>query len=199
MKTRTGPKRWIYSQLIKPNLSSAEQGTSMQAYRQPGLNPAQSNPTILSHWSYLMLRSIIAVSFIFFFTSDVPADIAPLSREKLEERSSHQITGQVKRVYMAREVEKQDFGPYEYTYYVVEVAVTSVGKGAGIRKGDMAYIRCNRIKWIGVGLPPPGHSGHTTVPAKGDTIAAYLRQNKDRGYDILLPNGCTILARNSQP
>lgn len=88
-------------------------------------------------------------------------------------------------------------GHTESTHYVVELKIASVKKGKGIQAGDLLYVRLIQEKWNvdAEGKTESPTEGHTTIPAKGNAIRAYLRQAKDKGYDAIKPNGCKVVSK----
>lgn len=116
--------------------------------------------------------------------------------ESLAKGSSHIAVGSVRRVYESREKD----GKYETTHFVAELLVEDFERGArefGDGPSEPLYVRWQRKRWVGRGMPPPGSSGHYGwVPEAGDRVRVYLEQGtstwypkQDGAYTVLFPNG----------
>jgi hypothetical protein len=67
----------------------------------------------------------------------------------------------------------------EHDWYVVAVRVKKVDKGDGIKPGDLFKVSCYRLT-----RPKPktfASVGHDGVPAKGDTIRAFVSDHQTHG------------------
>jgi hypothetical protein len=129
-------------------------------------------------------------------TTTVRAERVPLSPEELKAEATHIVTGVVKAIY-SREVETTSYGKGTLeTHYLLEIEVGGVEKGSGVRKGDIVYARCWRLKKHGASGPVPGPSGHFGIPKEGEQVRAFLAKGKygptgqaDNGSTVVYPNG----------
>ena len=74
--------------------------------------------------------------------------------------------------------------------------------GDGIKKGDIVYARCWRLKKHGASGARPGPSGHFGIPKEGERVRAFLARGKysptgqtDNGWAVVYPNGIESLKR----
>ena len=121
------------------------------------------------------------------------AEIAAQSAESLQAGATHIVVGTVK--FIGTHEEKD--AKWLKTSGVVEVQVDAIEKGKRIEPGDAVYARFWQQGWIGKGNPPPSGSGHR-LPKKGDRVRVFLQQ-KEGGYDALLPNGFEVSPEASKP
>jgi hypothetical protein len=113
------------------------------------------------------------------------AEVPDRTPEQLERGASHRVVGEVQAVYAAVSREAD----FEDTKGVAEIRITAVGKGDGLKPGELIYARYWRRAWRGAGNPPSGSNGHRGLPKVGEAVDVYLKRAKDTGYDVLLPNG----------
>jgi hypothetical protein len=116
------------------------------------------------------------------------AERAPRTPEQLWEAASHVVTGRVIAVYERKETREK----WKYTWYVAEVRVTGVDKGAGIEPGSLVYLRYWRRSWRGL-VPPTSTYGHRELPSAGDERRFYAARatkgDAAGGLDVVGPNG----------
>lgn len=135
-----------------------------------------------------------------FMTAPAFAERAPLSPEKLKKEATHIVEGKVLGTY-SRVEESMLYGAGTLvTRYVVEIQVGLVEDAAGIKPGDIIYVRAWRLKKRGAAGLTPGPGGHFTIPEEGDQIRAYAVKGKyratgqdDRGMTAVYPNGFEVL------
>lgn len=117
-----------------------------------------------------------------------------LSPAVLRQRATHVIVGKVQRIYTRKRLEI----PWQYTRYVAEVQVTKVEKGTGIRTGQVVFARYWERRWLSASQPPSKINGHASLPDEGATLRVFLaryasdgfdKENKDGGFNVLIPNG----------
>ena len=111
------------------------------------------------------------------------AEIAPKSKEKLEQSASHIVVGKVAAIYSSTSKGEN----YLKMNSVAEIAVEKIDKGEGVKPGNVVHARYWSQQWIGKSLPEPGASGHNR-PVRGSTVRIYLTKKEGR-YDVVLPNG----------
>ncbi len=115
-------------------------------------------------------------------------EIPPLREDQLRETATHVFRGTISRIYSTRERTSADF---ETTWNVAEIRVDQCEKGDAERR--IAYVRFWRKHYVGSSLAPPGHYGHQGIPKIGANVRAYVKQGEDGGYDVLSPNGLTVI------
>lgn len=122
--------------------------------------------------------------------------------EMLERAATHVAVVEVVRVYSVKERE----GAFEFQRYVGELKVKAVEKGEGLDAPEPLYARWFTKEWKGRGMPPTGSSGHYGwTPEAGEEARVYLARNahdgyttdnRDGGYNVLVPNGFAKLEKN---
>ena len=122
------------------------------------------------------------------------ADVPNPKPGQLRGKASHVVTGKVTAVY-TRERKGDDFHDTEG---VVEVAVTGVEKGDGVKPGDAVYARFHTRRWVGAGRPRQTTSAGHVVPGQDEQVRVYLARKAGR-YDALLPNGFEPLKKPGAP
>jgi hypothetical protein len=154
------------------------------------------SPVGVNHTEMPMIRNLWLLSLAAVAAGVVPvrAEKAPLSPEELRKTATHIVTGRVAAVYERTETS----GDWKYTRFVAEVRVEGSEKGDGIKKGDLVYVRYYRRAWVGTGKQPPSSSGHSGLPATGESVRAYLArnaydgftsENTDGGFNVIGGNG----------
>jgi hypothetical protein len=141
--------------------------------------------------------SFLALAALGALAGRAPGEKVPLSPQELRDTATHVVTGKVQAVYHRTE----DAGDWRYTRYVAEVRVADCEKGAGLKKGDLAYARYWQRRWVGKGKMPPSTIGHRGLPGQGDSIRVYLSRdaydgfgdNKDGGFNVIGANGFEAL------
>jgi len=108
------------------------------------------------------------------------AEKVDMSADELRDTATHVVVGTVAAVYERAEAS----GDWKYTRYVAEVRVSACEKGAGLKKGELAYVRYWRRSWRGKGLPPPSTAGHRGLPAPGEAVRVYLARNAYDGFSF---------------
>jgi hypothetical protein len=150
-----------------------------------------------------MLRTFLAAFWVVLLVSvRGGAERVPLDAEGLQRESTHVVTGQVKGVY-SRDTDSTLYGRGTIvTRYIVEIEISQIEKGDGLKKGDLVYARCWSLKKRGEFSNRPGPSSHSPIPKEGDLIRAYLAHGKysatgqeDNGYAIVYPNGIELLQK----
>lgn len=152
------------------------------------------------------MRPLIAVVVLSVLTlaAQVTAERPNLSPERLQNESTHVVTGTVKAVYSRDvETERRGRGTIE-THSVLEIEVDTVEKGAGIEPKEVIYARCWNVTKSGEGPPRPGAGGHR-IPREG-RVRAYLARGEylptgqeDNGFTVVYPNGVRSLDGGGQP
>jgi len=128
------------------------------------------------------------------------AERVPLSPEDKKAEATHIVTGVVKAIY-SRHAETMCYGKGTLeTHYLLEIEVRDIEKGEGIKKGDIVYARCWRLKKHGASGRRPGPSGHFDIPKEGDQVRAFLAKGRygptgqaDNGWAVVYPNGMETL------
>lgn len=132
-----------------------------------------------------------AVVALGLMTSLVRAEIPDLTPDKLASGSSHVVSGIVNQVYSVDVKPKDGEKATEVTHlYLTELLVDTVEKGSGPSKGEVVYVRSEKIQ-LKVGAV--GGSGHRMTPEVGSKVRVYLKRQSDGRYDVLLPNGFEVL------
>lgn len=130
-----------------------------------------------------LLTVIVALALVALAHAAIPN----MKPEELQKRAEHIVTAKVQAIYTRETKDDQ----WRRVVGVVELAVTGVEKGQGIKQGDVVHARYWNTAWIGKGNPPPYGRGHT-VPQEGAEVRAFLK-HKDGVYEPLLPNGLAPL------
>ncbi|QDU64269.1 hypothetical protein Pan216_51580 [Planctomycetes bacterium Pan216] len=133
------------------------------------------------------LRGMMLVVILGGLAPAAWAALPPRSPEELQSDANVVVTGKVKEVFHKKRSEKG----FVRTYFVAEVVVDEVSKGEGPSPGQVLYMRYWVLKsspegWVG----PSGLRG---APKRGDTIRAYLKRAADGGFDVLDPNGVSVV------
>jgi len=125
--------------------------------------------------------------------------VLPVSAEKanmgpvgLHKTATHVIVATLVRVYEHNQATKD----WNYTYYVAEVRIKEIEKGAGLQKGELLYARYWTKRWVGTGHPSPGTSGHRGLPKDGETYRIYLARNAYDGFGETRDGGFNVLGAN---
>ena len=115
-----------------------------------------------------MNRSLpIAFFAVLLAASAASAERAPEDKEK----ATHVLTGKVAKVFTRRDG--------RLTEYVVQMIVSEVHKGEGVKEGDAfyAYVFMKSPPLFGFVAEPRGHSA---VPKEGQTIKAWIQDRAGR-------------------
>jgi hypothetical protein len=108
--------------------------------------------------------------------------------EQLKIAASHIFNGKLARIYTT----PTQSAEWETIRSVAEVQLTRVEKGTFA--GRLVYVRFWRKRFTGKGPPPPGAYGHRQVPALGSSVRVFVTEGDDGGYDVLPPNGFSLLS-----
>lgn len=130
----------------------------------------------------------------------VPVEVPNRSQKKLEELSTHIVTGEVVAIY-ERKVEDRSWAT---TYRIAEINVEAVEKGELEVESGPIYVRYWDRSWTGGSPPPTSTNGHRGLPSEGDSLRIYLARNaydgfgtsnEDGGLNVLGPNGFAPLEK----
>jgi hypothetical protein len=131
-----------------------------------------------------MPRNLISVILPAIACGVVVAERAPEQREE----ATHVILGTVEGIY-AREAKRT-------RHYLVDIAVTAVERGAGVKPGDRFYVRCylwNRDYAKGKNLSEEEKkqlalewSSYDGVPKEGERVRVFAKQ-RGAVYDGIYP------------
>jgi hypothetical protein len=144
---------------------------------------------------------LIAGVLVFLPAGRAEAEKVSMGPDELRATATHVIVGRVQAIY----TRQQRSGSYLVTHHAAEVKVTASEKGAGVKKGDLLFVRYWTQVWKGPGFPPPGTGGHRDLPAAGETLRIYLARNaydgfghdnKDGGFNVIGANGFERLGRS---
>jgi hypothetical protein len=129
------------------------------------------------------------------FAAAEQIDLTPAQLRKL---ATHVIVGSIVSVRQS----KEERDGWRYTWFVAQVKISQVEKGTGLRQGDVCDVRYWIRSWQGKGVPLTTY-GHRGLPNVGGRLRIYLarnsyhgfsRQNHDRGFNVIGPNGFQKLA-----
>jgi hypothetical protein len=144
------------------------------------------------------MRPIILGTFVGLLAALVARAAVPQSSPKeLMQEATDVVVGKVTEIYTSISKEKES----EEVRIVAQVEIQKVEKGE-LKSGDLVYARYWESKWLGKTPPPPdGSMSFSPAPKKGQKVRVYLGRNvqnglgeqKDGGYNVLLPNGFEIL------
>jgi hypothetical protein len=144
-----------------------------------------------------LMRPIPTLLTLFFlFLTQASAERVPLSAGQKTAEATNIVTGIVRAVY-GRETETARYGQGTLeTHFLLEIEVEAVEKGDGLKKGDLVYARCWRLKKRGAAGALPGPSGHFGIPRDGEKVRAFLARGRysptgqtDQGWAVVYPNG----------
>ncbi len=111
----------------------------------------------------------------------------PKSPERLREAATHIIIGTVTKIDIRSQYSRVEEGSFDYVI-ACSIAVDSLVKGDGIRRGDELIAHCFRPKSrLGL-LQQISLQGHRPVPALGLDVRAYLVAREGK-YHVIHPNG----------
>lgn len=137
-------------------------------------------------------RFAVCLTFLLACQSNAHAEKAPLSKQELEKTATHIVVGRIRAIYSRAERR----GNYEYTHRIAEVSVDRTEKGD--EAGKLIHVRYLSIQWKGLGVMPPGPSGHYPRPEIGELYRIYLardaydgfsKDNLDGGFNVIYGNG----------
>jgi hypothetical protein len=145
----------------------------------------------LKHYAY-------CATVMLLLASAVRAEKIDMSPAQLQDTATDAVIADVVAIYDREET----VGDWHYTRYVAEISIDAVDKGESLKKGQLAYVRYWKRKWIGAGQIPPSTSGHRGLPSTGDTVRIYLsrnaydgftKDNNDGGFNVIGANGFEIM------
>lgn len=123
----------------------------------------------------------------------------PISTPKqLKKEATDIVVGKVTEIYTSTPVKNRDSAT---TNIVAQIEIQEVEKG-DLKQGDLVYARYWEARWTGkTPEPPDGSMSFYPAPKKGAQVRVYLGRNvqngqgeqKDGGYNVLLPNGFEVL------
>jgi hypothetical protein len=140
------------------------------------------------------LTVFVTLVAMMIFVNNVRAEKAGYSLDQLREVATHIVVGKVIAIYKRTTTDNE----HEYTNYVAEIQISKCEKGDELEPGDLVYARYWRSAWLPGVTPLPGTSGHTGLPAEGETLRVYLAQNAydgftkgndDGGFNVIGTNG----------
>ena len=102
------------------------------------------------------------------------------------EGATHVVMGVVTGVYSAEPRSPLD-GSEKGTMYLLEIMIERLEKGAGPKVDELLYVRGVKGK-----QEPSGPSGQTTIPRLRDRVRAYMKRDRDGGYDLIMPDGIEV-------
>lgn len=137
------------------------------------------------------LRLPLTVCILVLLASAAYGEVPIMPKEVLQNRATHIVTGEVRKIYTHEKKGEK----WHRTEGVVEIAVSEVEKGEGIKPEDLVYAKFWTQWWIGTGTMPTGSNGHSF---RKDLVhvRVYL-ERKNGGYGILLPNGLESVQKDA--
>ena len=137
-----------------------------------------------------VVTAFMAIVLIFFSGKAVAAQ-APSSLEKLREKATHIVTGEITGIESRPRLSRIEKGGTDYVIHC-HIAVESVEKGEHVKPGDQLVVSCFRPRsrlgfWQSMSL-----QGHSPVPAVGQKVRAHLLERPGE-YHVIHPNGFTSI------
>ncbi len=136
---------------------------------------------------------------LFGGTPAAHAAVPNRSPKQLQKVATDIVVGKVTEIYMSAPAEDGDSAT---TMIVAEIQIQDVEKG-DLKKGGLVYARYWEKKWLGKAseIPPDGSMSFRPAPKNGSLVRVYLGRDvsnglgeqKDGGYNVLLPNGFEVL------
>ena len=140
-----------------------------------------------------MSMRISILNILMVFSSAVFGAIAPMSPKDLEKTSDLIITGKVigvTSIIKKSKIEKS-FGIHRDKVFYITINVKEILKGKSVFRDQKIVIRIWRPS---LRIPPISvPQGDYPIPVKGDKIQAHRRQEGEKKYSALLPNGFSII------
>ena len=140
-----------------------------------------------------MSMRISIMNIIMVFSSAVFGAIAPMSPKDLEKTSDLIITGKVTGVTSIIKKSKieKSFGIHRDKVFYIRINVKEILKGKSVFRNQKIVIR---IWSPSLRIPPiSGPQGYYPITVIGDKIQAHRRQEGEKKYSALLPNGFSII------
>ncbi len=128
-----------------------------------------------------------ATLVIALFASILLFAVPPLSPEALKKSADVIVVG---RVVSVVEVKKNTSPEYVDAVYTITLEVTASEKGPA-KVGSLIEATTFRPAERPQGWAGP--QGQNEIPAKGDSIRAFLRKSAGTQFEFLLPNGLIVL------
>jgi|GEM_PF-1020057 len=134
-----------------------------------------------------MSRALLLIAALAVFARPALAELPPLSQAALEQQSSLIVTGKVVQVFTAQQQKQSP--EFVDTLYAIELDVTDVAKGEGVKPGQHLFVRTWKSSRRPFGWAGPG--GQSVIPKPGQTVTVYAA-DKDGVSEILIPNGLKV-------
>jgi hypothetical protein len=127
-------------------------------------------------WSVAILAAALAR------TPEVTEADVPRARPEPRQvqGATHVVMGLVTGVYSAETPAALDVRE-KGTMYLIEIVVERLEKGEGPRVDELVYVRCEK-------------RNQTTIPRPHQRVRAYMKRDRDGGYDLLAPDGIDVFA-----
>jgi hypothetical protein len=135
----------------------------------------------------------VGLLFVALTAASARAEVPDMRPDKLQAAASHIFNGKLARIYSTI-AQSTD---WETTYSVAEIQLARVEKG--VYAGQLVYVRFWRKRFRGKGEAPDGAYGHRQVPGVGSEVRAFVTTGEDGGYDVILPNGISLISAPSEP
>lgn len=118
----------------------------------------------------------------------------PISPDALRNLATHIVAGKILAIYKREETDRMN----ARTYYVAEIRLEKIEKGAGLQPGQLVYARYFQSEWVGEGNPPPdAELRFVPTPRPKQRFRCYLvdngydgaGQNTDGGFNVIFAQG----------
>lgn len=73
-----------------------------------------------------------------------------------------------------------------------------IKKGGNLKVGQEIEVGTMQFKWVGEGLPMPGHSGHFLKPEKGQQVLVFCKLRKDGEKFAIFPNRMQLVEQEKK-